>query len=105
MAVLIRTRGAQGGKWIYQLKERLLLGRHPDCDTAALFNGVPGVSRQHALIERAGDQYLLEDMGSRNGTLLNGERLSAKQPLGDSDRIDICGVELTFCADREDAAP
>src|SRR5271166_1091311 len=103
MAVLVRTRGAQGSKWIFQLKDRLLLGRHPDCDTAALFAGVPGVSRQHAAIERAGDQYLLEDMGSRNGTLLNGERLSGKRPLHDADRIDICGIELTFWGDREDA--
>ena len=80
-------------------------GRHPDCDTADLFSGVPGVSRQHAMIERAGDQYVIEDKGSRNGTLLNGERLSGKRPLCNADRIDICGVELTFCGDRADASP
>ncbi len=105
MPVLIRTRGSQGGKWIFQLKDRLLLGRHPDCDTAALFAGVAGVSRHHALIERNGDDYLLEDQGSRNGTLLNGEPLGGRTVLYDADRIDICGIELTFCADRKDVNP
>jgi phosphoserine phosphatase RsbU/P len=105
MAVLVRTRGAQNSKWIFQLKDRLLLGRHPDCDTTDLFSGVTGVSRQHAVIERDGDQYLLEDKGSRNGTLLNGKPLTGKKPLRNADRIDICGIELTFLADRADASP
>jgi serine phosphatase RsbU (regulator of sigma subunit) len=105
MPVLIRTRGAQGGKWIFQLKERLLLGRHPDCDTAGLFVDVPGVSRQHAAIERKGDDFLVEDKGSRNGTLLNGAVLTGRRALHDGDRIDICGVELTFCTDRDGADP
>jgi serine phosphatase RsbU (regulator of sigma subunit) len=105
MPVLIRTRGAQGGRWIFQVKDRLLLGRHPDCETAGLFAGVPGVSRQHAAIEREGDEFFLEDKGSRNGTLLNGKVLSGRRALRNDDRIDICGVELTFRADREDADP
>jgi hypothetical protein len=45
---LIRTRGAQCGRWMLQVKDRLLLGRHADCETAGLFAGVAGVSRQHA---------------------------------------------------------
>jgi sigma-B regulation protein RsbU (phosphoserine phosphatase) len=102
MAVLVRTRGVQGSKWIFQLKDRLLLGRHTDCEITDLFSGMTGVSRQHAVIERDGDQYVLEDKGSRNGTFLNGERLNGKTPLCHADRIDICGIELTFLADRED---
>jgi hypothetical protein len=101
----MRLRGAQSGKWIFQIKDRLLLGRHPDCETAALFAGITGVSRQHALIARAGKDYVIEDQGSRNGTLLNGELLSGRRALHDADRIEICGVELVFCVDREDADP
>ena len=45
---------------------------------------------------------LVEDKGSHNGTLLNGQRLTAQTPLRNGDRLDIAGVELTFV---EDAAP
>jgi serine phosphatase RsbU (regulator of sigma subunit) len=99
MAVLVRTRGTHNGKWVFHLKDCTVLGRHPDCDICELFKDVGGVSRHHAEIRRVGDQYVLEDKGSRNGTLLNGQRVAGTVPLRDGDRIDICQIELTFCAD------
>ena len=99
MAVLVRTRGTHNGKWVIPLKDHTVLGRHPDCDVFELFKEATGVSRHHAEIGRAGDQYILEDKGSRNGTLLNGQRLVGKAPLRDGDCIDIGPIELTFCAD------
>jgi serine phosphatase RsbU (regulator of sigma subunit) len=100
MAVLVRTRGTHNGQWVHPLADRCLLGRHSDCDLAFLFADVTGVSRHHALIERAGNQYFIEDRGSKNGTLLNGTRLTARWPLSSGDRISICDVELTFYEDR-----
>lgn len=53
------------------------------------------LSRQHARIVKDGDGGLtVEDLGSRNGTFLNGERLVSLQPLRSGDRITVGGVTL-----------
>src|SRR6202158_5213478 len=53
------------------------------------------LSRQHARILRDGDGGLLvEDLGSRNGTFVNGERLISSRPLKSGDRITVGGVTL-----------
>src|SRR5215813_3486299 len=53
------------------------------------------LSRQHARIVRDGNGGLtIEDLGSRNGTFLNGERLVTTQPLKSGDRITVGGVTL-----------
>jgi len=49
----------------------------------------PYASSQHARIVRQGDLLVLEDMGSTNGTYLNGEPLRGPQPLHPGDRIAI----------------
>jgi len=53
------------------------------------------LSRQHARIVKDGNGGLtVEDLGSRNGTFLNGERLVSLQPLKSGDRITVGGVTL-----------
>lgn len=53
------------------------------------------LSRQHARIVRDGNGGLtIEDLGSRNGTYLNGERLISVHPLKSGDRITVGGVTL-----------
>ena len=53
------------------------------------------LSRQHARILRDGDGGLtVEDLGSRNGTFVNGERLISMRPLKSGDRITVGGVTL-----------
>ena len=53
------------------------------------------LSRQHARIVRDGEGALtVEDLGSRNGTFLNGDRLTTLQPLKPGDRITVGGVTL-----------
>lgn len=55
-----------------------------------------GVSRKHArIVERAG-LYFAEDVGSSNGTHLNGALLPGEQQLRDGDRITVGPVEFTF---------
>ncbi|HEX5272072.1 MAG TPA: SpoIIE family protein phosphatase, partial [Gemmataceae bacterium] len=49
--------------------------------------------------------FRLSDMGSRNGTLLNGQPLTGTRFLHDADRIEICGIELTFSADAQGTDP
>ena len=54
------------------------------------------ISRQHARIRREGWRAMLEDMGSTNGTNLNGQRIHAPIQLRDGDQIEIGDVLLTF---------
>lgn len=67
------------------------IGREPDQEVAISANAV---SRQHAEVRRTGHGYLIADRESRNGTFVNGERLSDEpHPLRDGDEIVIAGVE------------
>jgi serine phosphatase RsbU (regulator of sigma subunit) len=96
MAVLVRTQGSHLGKWVYPVGQRCVLGRHTECDVADVFQDNKGVSRFHAQVEVDGGRYFLEDRGSRNGTFLNGQRITGRTPLRSGDRITIADVELTF---------
>lgn len=67
-------------------KERFLLGRSKS--QADLVLDDPNVSRQHAAIERVGDQWVLADLGSTNGCYIDGQRVS-RRPITDGDVIEI----------------
>ncbi|MCH2201568.1 MAG: SpoIIE family protein phosphatase [Fuerstiella sp.] len=71
------------------------LGRHPDCDIH-LDSGM--VSRFHAQLNRDENRYLLEDLGSGNGSFLNGRQLDANTPqeLRNGDRIKLGPMKLRF---------
>ena len=53
-------------------------------------------SSRHAQITRQGRTVVVEDLGSTNGTYLNGEPLTGPQPLHDGDRIRIGDSEFTY---------
>lgn len=55
----------------------------------------PDVSRQHALVEKYGDRYLVRDLGSTNGTYVNGKRVDAEM-LCPGDVIEVGGTRLVF---------
>src|SRR6059058_5244453 len=61
----------------------------------------PFASRVHAEVRREGDQYLLQDLGSANGTYYNGSRLDQTVPLTSGGRIQIGETEIVF---RDEAA-
>jgi DNA-binding winged helix-turn-helix (wHTH) protein len=69
-----------------------IIGRHPQA--AVCFN-LPGVSRRHARISIAGDP-VLEDLGSKNGTYVNGRRVTRPTCLNDGDEIGVGSVMLIF---------
>jgi DNA-binding winged helix-turn-helix (wHTH) protein len=70
-----------------------ILGRAPD---AAVWIDAPGVSRHHARISLEGDQATIEDLGSKNGTYLAGQLVTAPAALGDGDQIRLGSVVVTF---------
>ena len=57
------------------------------------------VSREHALIEEAGGRFRLRDLGSHNGTILNGQPV-AEADLRDGDRLRIGGFEVVVRVSR-----
>lgn len=55
------------------------------------------VSRYHAQVRREGEQYIVQDLGSKNGTFVNGRRIAAPAILSDGDQIQVTPlVTLTF---------
>jgi sigma-B regulation protein RsbU (phosphoserine phosphatase) len=56
----------------------------------------PFASRVHAEVRREGDAYVLQDLGSANGTLYNGERVEAALTLTPGGRIQIGETEIVF---------
>lgn len=69
------------------------IGRGRDCDIVLLDERV---SRQHTEIYFDGEQYLVSDLGSFNGTVLNGEMLGDARPLEHGDQLQIGPVSLRF---------
>jgi len=57
----------------------------------------PLVSRQHARIRILDDQAMFEDLGSRNGSQINGDPVEDPRVLQDGDRVRIGTMELVFC--------
>ena len=96
-----RRRLIWGRKEIALAEGENVLGRGPesiewiDRDT---------VSRRHARIVVEGDKATLEDLGSKNGTFVNGKRLSAAAALADGDEIKLGSVSLAFRTLRDAAS-
>ena len=89
--------GGRRGESIPLAKDRVLLGRHPSCDVALADTSV---SRHHAVLLREGTGFAIEDLRSRNGTLVNGRRLSGKRSLEAGDEILLGGERLAFRTPR-----
>ena len=81
--------------------ERISVGRMPGCELALVWDDE--VSRAHALLERVGGAWTVEDRGSSNGTLVNASRITGPVVLRDADVIRIGKTQLVF-HDATDAA-
>ena len=82
--------------------DRLTVGRSSATDVALCWDH--RVSRVHAALERVGGEWSVVDDGlSRNGTWVNGERLTGRRRLQDGDVIRVGETALAFCAPAEAA--
>jgi DNA-binding winged helix-turn-helix (wHTH) protein len=70
-----------------------LIGRAAD---AAIPIESPGLSRHHARIVVTDGQAILDDLGSKNGTHLNGRPITTPCPLADGDEIRLAAIVMTF---------
>lgn len=81
------------GRWSLA-KPAMTIGRSEDNDIVI---DDRWVSRHHARIRVDGQQYTVEDLGSKNGTLVNGQRIEGPRGLADGDEIQITPlIALTF---------
>lgn len=70
----------------------LTIGRLPDCDITI---EDPNVSRKHAEIRPAGDSFVVVDLGSTNGTRVNGVRVDQRE-LQDGDELSFGSIRIVF---------
>ncbi len=70
-----------------------VIGRSSECSLAV---DDPLVSRRHALLRVAGDTVIAEDLGSRNGILVNGERVVGARALDHLDTLHVGAQELVL---------
>ena len=83
---LIMKSGPEINKTFFLEKEEYTIGRELIND---LIISDPEVSRKHARIFKKGEQYLIEDLGSTNGTFYSGRRITKPVPLKNGDSITL----------------
>ena len=85
----------------FRFEAAIVLGRSPDCEVT-----IPGalVSRRHAQIAPDSDEWFLEDLGSANGTVVNGQQVDRVR-LRDGDWLSIGDCQLTFVLDDDYEVP
>ena len=94
--LLVVVRGPNAGARLALVKMVTTAGRHPDAD---LFLDDVTVSRSHARFVRESDGFHVRDVGSLNGTYLNGERVD-DAPLANGDEVQIGRYKLAFYVGR-----
>jgi hypothetical protein len=80
------------------IEGQFVVGRSAGCQLSL---DDPLVSRRHALLVVADDGVTIEDLQSRNGVIVNGERIAERRRLAPGDRILIGSQELTLLEGRE----
>jgi pSer/pThr/pTyr-binding forkhead associated (FHA) protein len=95
-AMVVVHRGANKGSRYLISEERTSIGRSPESE---IFLDDVTVSRSHAVIERNGSAFALNDLGSLNGTYINNQSLKTS-PLTSGDEIQIGKFHLIFISAR-----
>ncbi len=90
---LIAGSGPEKGQ-VIPIMDRVEIGRALECDISIL---EPGLSRKHAELELVGDELVLRDLGSVNGTYVNGEKIDEVK-LKDGDRLQFERIQFTVSA-------
>ncbi len=93
MAILY-IRPQKGEPWTVEIdKDSFSIGRGPSNDLAL---ADPNSSSRQAVIERAGDGFVLRDLGSKNGTFLNGRRIGCPETIVRGDEIKLGSTIVVF---------
>ena len=90
-----RFRLVLGTREVQLMEGENVVGRDPD---GALWIDHPSVSRRHARILITDGSATIEDLGSKNGTHLNGRRIEGRSPLSDGDELRVGPEKMVFRA-------
>jgi serine/threonine protein kinase len=96
------TAGNASGTEI-QVRDELLIGRQ--ASEEGQLGQDAEISREHARIARTGDHFVVEDLGSTNGTFVNGRRITKAEILSPGDRIQMGATTLVVQVSVPSAAP
>ena len=86
--------GRQRTLYLDEDRPSLAVGRRPDADVSLFWD--TQVSRRHSELRRRGDDWYLDDQGSRNGSFLNGERIAGARILTDGDVLRFGDTVMLF---------
>ncbi len=98
--VLVVKEGALKGQAFEITEEGLLVGRGESCQVR-----LPdaGVSREHCRVFIHNSAIWVQDMGSRNGAMVNGKRLTRPKSIGSSDTLEVASHRFGISLDRPTA--
>lgn len=99
--LVLRNPAGPTFRWSLPAAGHLVAGRAPENAFVLPDNRC---SRRHFALECTGDRVTLHDLGSANGTMLNGRLVEVPTPLRDGDIIAAGGLELVFVAGEGEAA-
>ena len=93
---------AQGDSFDQTLEEEeVVIGRSSQCQVTIADRFL---SRRHARLFRRESRWWIEDLGSRNGTLVNGRVIEGSEPVDEGDEIQISGSLLQVLAESPSSA-
>lgn len=95
---LIVLAGAKAGAAVPIKKDSFVIGRSRECTLRA---GSDAISRKHCELKVTEAGVTVQDLGSRNGTYVNDERIEGVQPLNNGDRLRIGPLEFRYEAEGE----
>jgi len=98
--LLIKTEGLENRMLELRLGVNHV-GRDPDCDRVLDF---PVVSGHHARLARSGSRIVIEDLGSSNGTFVNGQRVNGTLAVKDGDSIGLGSYTIVLAVGARPAA-
>ena len=100
--VLQVVRGRSASTTLKLMDDVTSLGRHDDCGIRIKS---AQVSRRHCELFEVGGQLMIRDLGSSNGTFVNGRRISGEQPLNHGDELTVGAVTLRVAKVGQPALP
>ncbi len=94
-AMLLVQRGPDAGSRFLLDSDSVTVGRHPDSD---IFLDDISVSRRHATFDRTPASYVVNDLGSLNGTYVNRDRIDGAITLSGGDEVQVGKYRLIYFA-------
>lgn len=94
LATLVRIVDGRDASVHPLLGDHFVIGRDKSCHIQ--ISGDTSVSRKHATVTRQGVRFMLEDLGSSNGVLVNDKRIDAPHELRVGDRVEIGNTVYMF---------